>query len=319
MEKSVSEDERAWFISRKGGESEDGDRVSFPRWGKRNVVSFHFTELILKISEIEMLTFSYFFLPINSNINYNKQQEKTMKKSIILCILTIGLLTLQPSLSFSQSAEDILEKMIDAQGGRIALEKIQDTVLTGYMEMVQMGLGGSLKTYQKEPNKLRMDATVQGAVVIQSFDGETAWMTNPMTGLPEEMPLVMSEDFGRSALGNGALLDPGKFGITYILTGKELLEGKEYFVLSQNFSDGFKAIFLIDPETYLMYKTKTTSKNEVGKEVDVETVFTDYKNIEGILVAHTLITYQDGREFMKMTITKVEFNTGLEDTWFNLK
>ncbi len=28
----------------KGDESEDGDRVSFPRWGKRNVVSFHFTE-----------------------------------------------------------------------------------------------------------------------------------------------------------------------------------------------------------------------------------------------------------------------------------
>ncbi len=44
MKKSVSEDERAWFIFRKGDEREDGDRVSFPRWGKRNVVSFHFTE-----------------------------------------------------------------------------------------------------------------------------------------------------------------------------------------------------------------------------------------------------------------------------------
>jgi len=242
-----------------------------------------------------------------------------MKKSIILCILTIGLLTLQPSLFFSQSVEDILEKMIDAQGGRAALEKIQDTVLTGYMEMIQMGLGGSLTTYQKEPNMLRMDATVQGTVVTQSFDGETAWMTNPITGSTEEMPQVMSEDFVRSALGNGAFLDPEKFGITYTLTGKELLEGTEYFVLTQNFSDGFKANFLIDPETFLLYKTKTTSKNEVGKDVEVETVFSDYKNIEGILVAHTLITYQDDKEFMNMTITNVEFNTGLEDTWFNLK
>ncbi len=33
-------------------ESEDGDRVSFPRWGKRNVVSFHFTELVLEIMEM---------------------------------------------------------------------------------------------------------------------------------------------------------------------------------------------------------------------------------------------------------------------------
>ncbi len=35
-------------------ESEDGDRVSFPRWGKRNGVSFHFTELVLEITEMDM-------------------------------------------------------------------------------------------------------------------------------------------------------------------------------------------------------------------------------------------------------------------------
>ena len=28
-------------------ESEEGNRASFPRWGKRSVVSHHFTELIL--------------------------------------------------------------------------------------------------------------------------------------------------------------------------------------------------------------------------------------------------------------------------------
>ena len=33
----------------------NGDRVSFPRWGKRNVVSHHFTELVLEITKIKML------------------------------------------------------------------------------------------------------------------------------------------------------------------------------------------------------------------------------------------------------------------------
>jgi len=37
-------------------ESEDGDRVSFPRWGKRNVFSSRLPELDLKITEGEMLT-----------------------------------------------------------------------------------------------------------------------------------------------------------------------------------------------------------------------------------------------------------------------
>ena len=35
-------------------ESEDGDRASFPRWGKRSVISNHFTELVLEITEIEI-------------------------------------------------------------------------------------------------------------------------------------------------------------------------------------------------------------------------------------------------------------------------
>jgi len=33
----------------------NGDRVSFPRWEKRNVVSHHFTELFLEITKIRML------------------------------------------------------------------------------------------------------------------------------------------------------------------------------------------------------------------------------------------------------------------------
>jgi len=35
-------------------ESEDGNRASFPRWGKRSVISNHFTELVLEITEIGM-------------------------------------------------------------------------------------------------------------------------------------------------------------------------------------------------------------------------------------------------------------------------
>jgi hypothetical protein len=38
-----------------GNESEDGDRASFPRWGKRSVISNHFTELVLESMEMGVL------------------------------------------------------------------------------------------------------------------------------------------------------------------------------------------------------------------------------------------------------------------------
>ena len=34
----------------------NGNRASFHRWGKRSVISHHFTELILEIREKEMLS-----------------------------------------------------------------------------------------------------------------------------------------------------------------------------------------------------------------------------------------------------------------------
>jgi len=36
-------------------ESEEGERASFSRWEKRSVISNHFTELVLEITEMEML------------------------------------------------------------------------------------------------------------------------------------------------------------------------------------------------------------------------------------------------------------------------
>jgi len=41
-----------------GNESEDGNRASFPRWGKRSVISNHFTEL-KKIIEIGFRTLTH--------------------------------------------------------------------------------------------------------------------------------------------------------------------------------------------------------------------------------------------------------------------
>ncbi len=45
-------------------ESEEGDRASFSRWEKRSVISNHFTELVLDITEIEMLTHLSEFLTL---------------------------------------------------------------------------------------------------------------------------------------------------------------------------------------------------------------------------------------------------------------
>jgi outer membrane lipoprotein-sorting protein len=243
-----------------------------------------------------------------------------MKKMSAFFLAGLFLLSLACSPVFGQDAAGILKKMIEAQGGKKALEAIKDTTVTGTIELIQMGLSGTMTIYQKEPNKMRWDMELMGMVITQASDGETAWMTNPQTGSIEVMPEGLAEDFKRGALGNDSLLNPEKYGITFTYKGKENIEGKDYFVLEQTYSDGHKATQYIDSGTYLTYKSKTTGLNQMsGGEVEIETFLSDYRKVDGTMVPYLMRILQEGTEFMKMTFTKVSLNPGLEDSLFKMK
>jgi outer membrane lipoprotein-sorting protein len=184
------------------------------------------------------------------------------------------------------------------------------------MDLTQMGLSGAITIYQKEPNKSRFEIEVMGMVITQAFDGEIAWMTNPQTGMTEEMPAEQAVYMKRQSLGNAVYLDPKKMGITFSFKGKENIEGKDYLVLEQAFADGYTSTLYIDPDSYLVFKGKGLTLNNMGVEVEAETFFSDYKEVDGMMVAHTLVSNQDGEEFMTMTITEVKFNSALEDSLF---
>ncbi len=239
-----------------------------------------------------------------------------MKKFTIFCVVGLFLLTSLTSPGLAQSAKDILDKMIKAQGGKANLEKIKDTTMSGTLEMVSMGLSGSLTFYQKEPNKMRMDMELMGMVITQAYDGEIAWGLDPSTGSIQEMAGEQAKDMERMALGNDSILHPEKYGITYSYKGKETIEGQDYYILEQVFEDGFSATMYIDAKTYLMYKTISKAPNQMGIEVDQEVFTTDYRKVEGMMVAHEMRIMQDGEEFLTMIFTEVAFNTGLEESLF---
>jgi outer membrane lipoprotein-sorting protein len=242
--------------------------------------------------------------------------EDIMKKTLLLVFLGLFLLSFASSPGIAQDANEVLKKMIDAMGGRKVLESVRDSTLTGTWEMTQMGMSGSLTMYMKEPNKMRWDGEIQGMVITMAYDGETAWMINPQTGGKEDMPEDQAESFKRGAMGNDTLLDPAKFGISFADKGKETINNKDYIVLEETYSDGYKTTLYIDPETNLPYKAKSKSMGPGGTEVESESFMSDYRKIDGVMTAHSITITQGGQEYMRMAFTSVKFNTGLEDSLF---
>lgn len=239
-----------------------------------------------------------------------------MKKNIIFCTLGLFLATIFATTGMAQTTDEIVNKMIDAQGGRAALEKIKDMTYTGTLEIVSMGISGSMTMYRKEPNKARMDMEFMGMIVTQAFDGENAWGVDPNTGSVQDMPEDQAKELNRMAMGNESILNPEKFGITFTYKGKETLEGNDYFVLEQAYQDGHVETLYLDAKTYLLYKSKALSANMMGAQVETESFFSDYKKVDGVMVWHTMRIVQEGEEAMVMNFTEITFNTGLEDSLF---
>jgi outer membrane lipoprotein-sorting protein len=239
-----------------------------------------------------------------------------MKKLLPCCLLCLFVLGLMAVPASSQNAGGILEKVIEAQGGRKILEGIKDMATDASMELIQMGMSGSGTMYTKEPNKMRLDMDFMGMVFTQAFDGENSWMINPQTGMAEDLPEELAEVMRHSSFGNAAFLDPAKYGIKYAFKGKERVEGKDYLVLDRVHEGGYTITIYIDPDTYLIYKMKQDSYDEMMMEIVEETFMTDYKDVGGVMTAHTLTIVRDGLEFGTMTVTGVKYNLGLEDSFF---
>lgn len=238
-----------------------------------------------------------------------------MKKTIIICILAIFLVSLTALPSYSQTAKEIIQKMIEASGGKKVLESIDDSTITGTLELTDQGLSGEITIYKKEPNKMRIDVEVMGMVITQAYDGNLAWWINPQTGATEEMPPTEAASMKRDALPRDAAFNPEKYGISFDYKGKEQIDGKDHYVIDQIYEDGFKTTLYVDSATYLITKSKSLLDTAVG-EVEIEQVASDYKKVQGLMISHTITTYVNGVESRIIRINDVQYNKGLEDSLF---
>ncbi len=238
-----------------------------------------------------------------------------MKRALSLTIAGLFIAALLAAPGSAQTADQILKKMVEAQGGQKLYESLKDITISGSIELPTQGLSGTLTVYKKEPDKRRLDFEVMGMVITQAYDGQVGWYTNPQTGSIEEMGEEMLAEAKRQSLPVLAIVYPEKYGMSYTYQGKETIEGQDYFLLEETYPDGFKATLYIDAGTYLIYKQKVKVM-QMGVEVEVEQFSSDYKKFNGMMVAQTIVSYAAGEETQRITINEVKINSGLEDALF---
>lgn len=218
---------------------------------------------------------------------------------------------------FSQSADELIQKHIEALGGYEKMQAIKSLKMTGKMVM-SAGMESEMTRIHMRPNLVRMHITMQGQTIVQAFDGDTAWTIMPFMGDPN--PQLMPEDQAKmmqeEADFDGALIDYKKKGHSIKVLGKEEVEGTEAYKLEVTQKGGDVFHTFLDSEHFI--ELKRMSKRTIqGMEIETTVLFSDYKTVAGVMMPHSLkITNPQG--IFDITITNVETNVDLDKAFFKM-
>jgi phosphotransferase system IIB component len=210
------------------------------------------------------------------------------------------------------TAKKVIDKYINALGGKDNLEKVKDktTIMRGSVQ----GMNITMMIYQKAPNKMKQEMDAGAMKQDVYFDGKKAVMT--VGGNSQE---ITGE--GLEAMKYEALIHPlfiiDSVKVNSKLDGIEKINGKDAYKVEMSLPDG---------KTWLEYfDTNSGLKVKDSKQVTVpqgtftrETEYSDYRNVDGVLFPFKL-KQSIGQQILNFSVSSIKVNTGLKDDKFEIK
>lgn len=219
----------------------------------------------------------------------------------------------------AQTVDEIVSKHVTARGGMTKLKAVSSIRLTGKMTMGP-GLEAPVTLELKRPKSMRMEFSFQGMTAVQAFDGTTAWAIMPFGGKKdaEALPADQAKELAEQADFDGPLVDHAQKGHQVELLGKEKVEGSDAYKLKVTLKGGDIRYLYLDAEYFL--EMKSEGRRIVrGSEMEVESSMGDYKEVEGLMIAHAIEGGPKGTPMrQKLTVEKVEINPAMDDVRFKM-
>ena len=235
-------------------------------------------------------------------------------KKIYLSVLYIVIIVL-PVVSQELTIDQVLDKYYKANGFD-KMQKINTIIMSGFITRQDYM---PMKILKMRPDKYKMEFDIQDITAYQSYDGQTGWMTAPWTG--NSKPQIMQEeaikDVKIKADFDGAIYKWKEKEHKAELIGKENLNDKEVYKVKLTRKDGGVEYYFIDTMDYLLQK-KLTTRMSRGKEIEVESFYTDYRDVEGIKFAFANENLMGGQPYSSIQYETIEVNKTVDEKTFKM-
>lgn len=201
--------------------------------------------------------------------------------------------------------EQILDKYVQALGGRAALESVNSRASTGTFTSINLKTKGPIEIYAKAPNKWLMVLLAQGyGNYRRGFNGSVAWEKYPGSDSAGNLSSLSKRD--------AEFYLPLRFRETYpnvTLKGSEILNGHETFVLEAPAAGNPKRWYF-NSKSGLLLRAET--RNSSGKTLD-SVDYDNYGMVDGVQEPFSIrLVDRDGTDF-NIKLSEVKHNILIED------
>ena len=211
------------------------------------------------------------------------------------------------------SLDTVLQKYVDAIGGKDALAKLTTRVIKGKVDLAGVSRGGKMESFMKAPNR-SLTVLEMGplGVTKQGFDGHAGWYFSKSGGMrnlkgPELAVVTADADFYRD-------LRIKELYATTKLLGKTKSGYRELYVVQAVPRGGSAEYFYFDVETGLLFRRDTTRQTSAGM-ARAEIYYGDWREVDGIRLPFN-ITQSMPRMNLEFTVEEVKHNVPIEEAVF---
>ncbi len=212
-----------------------------------------------------------------------------------------------PATAAERTAE-IAAIHLEALGGRARVEALTALRMSGTVVTAD-GRTVPIRLLAARPRQLRLEMELAGRTVVRGTDGvRPPWQFDP-AGAERVAVLTGSdaEDFVTDADFDDLLVPRSGDGLRLEFAGEATVGvDRELRVLAVR-SPADTVLLALDPTTYLI-RRRTQRRVRDGRTVELTTRYSDYRPVQGVMLAHTLELFADGKRTQRAEFTRIEPN-----------